>query len=60
MKIIWQIDPDDIAKVKVFFDQHRDTPFVKKRIETNLRDDKPPITKPMFWERMVGCLLTTQ
>jgi len=60
MNIIWQIDPEDIAKVKVFFDQHRDTPFVRRRIETNLRDNKPPVTKPVFWGRMVGCLLTTQ
>ena len=60
MKIIWQIDPGDIAKVKAFFDQYQDTPFVEKRKRTNLADDKPPITKPVFWNRMVGCLLTTQ
>jgi len=60
MKIVWQIDPEDVAKVTEFFDRHRDNPFVKMRIETNLADDKPPITKEVFWERMVGCLLTTQ
>ena len=60
MRIIWQIDPNDIAKVQDFFDRHQGTPFVKRRVETNLRDDKPPVTKPIFWGRMVGCLLTTQ
>jgi len=30
------------------------------RIETNLAESKPTIPKPLFWERMVGCLLTTQ
>ena len=60
MKLTWHIEPDDIAKVQAFFAQHQDTPFVKKRVATNLRDDKPPVTKPMFWERMVGCLLTSQ
>jgi len=60
MKIIWQIDPEDIAKVQEFFVQHSDTPFVRKRMDINLRDSKPPITKPAVWNRMVGCLLTTQ
>ena len=60
MNIIWQIDPEDIAKVQDFFDQHQSTPFVRKRVETNLRDNKPPVTKPVFWRRMVGCLLTRQ
>ncbi len=60
MKLTWQIEPADIARVQTFLAQHRDTPFVKMRIATNLRNDKPPVTKPMFWERIVGCLLTTQ
>ncbi|NNE47201.1 MAG: hypothetical protein HKN37_11130 [Rhodothermales bacterium] len=33
---------------------------MKSRIATNLRTDKPPISKGEFWDRMVGCLLTTQ
>lgn len=60
MKIAWQIDPEDIAKVQDFFDRHQGTPFVRKRVETNLRDNKPPVTKPVFWGRMVGCLFTAQ
>jgi hypothetical protein len=40
MKIIWQIDPEEIAKVKQFFDRHRDNAFVKMRITANLKDDK--------------------
>ncbi len=60
MKIIWQIDPEDVEKVRSFFDQHQDSPFVKKRIRTNLRDDKPPVSEADFWCVMVACLLTTQ
>lgn len=60
MKIIWQIDDEDIAKVKEFFDQHKDNVFVKYRMATNLKDDKPPVTKEQFWEVMISCLLTTQ
>jgi hypothetical protein len=60
MKIIWQIDPDDIAKVKDFFDRHKDNAFVRMRIATNLKDDQTPVTKEAFWEVMISCLLTTQ
>ena len=60
MRLIWKIDSDDIAKVQDFFNQHRGSPFVQTRIETYLKDDKPPITKNDSWERMVGCLLTPQ
>jgi hypothetical protein len=60
MRIIWQIDPDDVAKVKAFYAEHRDNPFVQERIKRNLRDGKPTVTKCQFWEHLVGCLLTTQ
>ncbi len=60
MKITWQVDEEDIARVKEFFDLHRDNAFVKSRIATNLRDDKPPVTKELFWDVMIACLLTTQ
>lgn len=60
MKLIWQIEPEDIAKVKEFFDRHKDNAFVKMRIATNMKDDKPPVTKEAFWDVMVSCLLTTQ
>jgi thermostable 8-oxoguanine DNA glycosylase len=60
MKINWQIDPDDIERVNAFYEQHCGNPFVHARIATNLRDEKPPISQSDFWNRMVGCLLTTQ
>jgi hypothetical protein len=60
MKLIWQVEADDITRVKEFFDLHRDNAFVKMRVATNLSDDKPPVTKALFWEVMIACLLTTQ
>jgi hypothetical protein len=60
MKILWQIEVEDVAKVKEFFDRHKDNAFVKMRIATNLNDGKPPVTKEAFWELMISCLLTTQ
>ncbi len=60
MKIIWQVEAEDIARVKEFFDLHRDNALVKMRVATNLTDDKPPVTGELFWEVMIACLLTTQ
>jgi hypothetical protein len=60
VKIIWKVDPGDIAQVKAFFNEHKDNHFVKSRIATNLADDKPAVALEFFWDRMVGCLLTTQ
>ena len=50
------MDAQDIARVRAFYEKHSDNPFVKARISTNLRTDKPPISKEEFWDRMVGCL----
>jgi len=60
MRIEWIIEPDEIARVKAFVAAHRDIPFVQDRIKWNLRLEKPPVSKSEFWEKHVGCLLTTQ
>jgi hypothetical protein len=60
MKIQWKIDQRDVQRARLFFDEHRKALFVRKRIERNLRRNKPPVTKTDFWRVMVGCLLTTQ
>lgn len=60
MRLIWQIDPEDIVNVKAFYVRHFNNSFVQERIENNLRDEQPEITKDQFWQQMVACLLTTQ
>jgi len=60
MKITWQIGERDVKKVKIFFDRHKDNPFVKHRINRNIKGSAPKATKNIFWEAMISCLLTTQ
>jgi hypothetical protein len=60
MKINWVIDPDDIDRVRDFYEKHLPNHFVKLRIERNLRAEKPEVTKDEIWDCLVGCLLTTQ
>lgn len=60
MRVIWEITPEDVARVKEFFDSQKDSRFVQERARRNLRASKPEVTKADFWMSMVACLLTTQ
>lgn len=60
MKILWRIEEDDVAKVKDFFARHKDSPFVRNRIIRNVDRSAPKVTRDLFWEAMISCLLTTQ
>jgi hypothetical protein len=60
MKIIWQIEADDVVRVQTFIEKHKNSPLVTQRVEHNLRENKPEVTKSEFWQVMIACLLTTQ
>ncbi len=60
MKLAWQVDDADIAKVKAFFSKLQDNPVVRLRAATNLATNKQQITKDFFWQAMLSCMLTTQ
>jgi len=60
MKLIWQIEDNDISKVKSFFEANKNSAFVSNRIERNIKKAIPQFSKDIFWEAMISCLLTTQ
>jgi thermostable 8-oxoguanine DNA glycosylase len=60
MKLIWQIDDDDIKKVKSFFEANKNNVFVLYRIKRNIKNIVPQFSRDNFWEAMISCLLTTQ
>jgi N-glycosylase/DNA lyase len=60
MRHTWVIEVGDIEKVKELLDQQRASLFVRRRVERNLRDEKPLPSKDKIWHQMVACLLTTQ
>ena len=60
MKIVWEVDAGDVARVQAVLRPPRRQPVREGRVATNLSDHKPPVTKELFWEVMVACLLTTQ
>jgi len=59
MKLNWQIDPNDVQRIKAFVDGQIDNPLVRSRITKNLADTKPAITKNDFWAWMVRMRLTS-
>jgi hypothetical protein len=60
MKLIWQVEPQDIEQVRAFYQAHQNDPFVQERQRRNLAESKPPLTKSDIWQVLVSCLLTTQ
>jgi hypothetical protein len=60
MHITWQIDPEEIQKIRAFCEQHQENPFVKLRIQRNLQAHPPEVSRQDFWYAMATCLLTTQ
>ncbi len=60
MKLIWQIEDSDIAKVKSFFEASKNNSFVLNRIERNVKKNIHEFSNDVFWKAMVACLLTTQ
>lgn len=60
MKIIWQIETSDIQKVKAMDEAHQNNAFVRNRIRRNVKKNIPEVTREIFWDALVACLLTTQ
>lgn len=60
MQIIWEVEPQDMARVHTFFQAYEADPYVQERRRRNLATTKPPLDKVAVWDALVGCLLTTQ
>lgn len=60
MKLTWEIEEQDVQKVRSFYVQWSKDPFVRHRQERNVGSLRPAITKEHTWMALVGCLLTTQ
>lgn len=60
MKVKWQVDKRDAKKVRAFYRQYESDPFVQERKKRNVVNPPKLIRKAKFWEKMVGCLLSSQ
>jgi hypothetical protein len=60
MILTWEIEDQDIEKVRSFYAKWSDDPFVRLRQRRNVDSPRPTITKEKAWMALVGCLLSTQ
>ena len=60
MKIMWHVEPGDIERVNRFVESQSSSPFVRRRVRTNVEREHEKASREQFWFRMVTCLLTTQ
>ncbi|HOS14917.1 MAG TPA: hypothetical protein PKW92_10855 [Smithella sp.] len=60
MQLLWQIEEDDIRKIKAFYEAQKNNAFVLNRFDRNVKKNLPAFTKELFWEAMISCLMTTQ
>ncbi len=60
MRIIWRISAQDVRRVRDLLSEQKHRCFVQNRIKMNVQRDRPKVTKPRLWFRLVSCLLTTQ
>lgn len=60
MRILWNVENDEVSKVKRFLADYSNDAFVLNRRNRNLRSPKPPIALDIFWQTSIECLLTTQ
>lgn len=60
MKLRWQIDDKDVARVKTLVACEAGNALIRARQERNLAKTKPAVTKERFWRAMVSMRLTTR
>jgi N-glycosylase/DNA lyase len=60
MKLLWEIEDRDVARVRAFYSEHENNEFVVSRRRINVEGNPPKFSRPAFWKAMVSCLLTTQ
>jgi hypothetical protein len=60
LKLQWQVDAQDAARVKALVTAQAGSALVRARKEHNLAKRKPIVTKERFWRAMVAVRLTSQ
>jgi hypothetical protein len=60
MRLHWQIDDTDVARVKDLLSSQAGNALVLARRKRNLAKAKPAVTKARFWRAMVSMRLTTR
>jgi thermostable 8-oxoguanine DNA glycosylase len=60
MKLIWEVNDQDVQKILSFMEKYKNDPMVINRIERNVNGIGIDLSKSTVWFSLVSCLLTTQ
>ena len=60
MRVVWQVEDEDVSRVKGFYNRNKNNDLVVGRREKNVEGSPPKFSRALFWKSIVGCLLTTQ
>ena len=60
MKIVWEVEPEEVAQLRRFVSAGKDNPFVRSRIERNVTNPPTSVEIDLFWQVLVSCLLTSR
>src|SRR5687767_10813865 len=60
MKVLWQVEDEDVSRAKDFYHWNMSNDLVVGRREMNVEGKPPKFSRASFWTHMVGCLLSTQ
>ncbi len=59
MKVLWQVEDEDVSRAKEFYERNKDNDLVVNRREINVEGKPPKFSRASFWKHMVECLLTS-
>src|SRR6266542_321658 len=60
MRVQYDIAPADVERVSAFLGQWSADPLVVARVDRNLGNEKPPVSRRDFWLKMLACLIPSQ
>lgn len=60
MELVWKINNVDVKKIQKFYNEHKDCDLVRNRKIANIKAGNRKLSKELFWESIIMCLLTTQ
>lgn len=60
MKLIWEIEKEEIDRLQAFVAKQSGNEFVRHRIKTNVENPPSSVSIETFWQVLVGCLLSSQ
>lgn len=57
---IWKIEPVQIEWVEEMIDEYKSRDIYQHRLAKNVRHDRLDLSRENYWEKLIGCVITSQ